>query len=98
MGDLSTYQIIAQAIGILASIVVISSTTLKNDNYFKIALIIGNIIFMTHFFMLGAYAGAFTNVLNACRAGFSMKFHKSTNAMILFMSSYALLGIILFEN
>lgn len=96
--DFITYDVVAQAVGVLASIVVICSFTQKQDNRLKIVLILGNLIFLCHFFMLGAYAGMFVNGVNALRVGSSIKFHKSTKLMLVFMTIYTAFGFYIYES
>lgn len=98
MDEPSTYQIIAQLIGIIASAFVVLSFGQKRDNHLKIYVMIGNIIFAVHFLMLGAYAGVFVTLLNTCRAGFSIKFHKSTKMMFFFWGIYILAAVIVYEK
>ena len=98
MNEPSTYQIIAQLIGIVASAVVIFSFSQKHDNHLKIYIMIGNLIFAVHFLMLGAFAGVFVNFLNTCRSGFSIKFHKSTKMMFFFWGIYILVAIAVYEK
>lgn len=98
MTDFLSYQFIAQAIGILASGLVVFSTTQKRDNHLKIYLIIGNLFFALHFLMLSAYAGMCVNILNSMRVGCSIKFHKSTNIMFIFLAAYLIVAILIYEK
>lgn len=98
MTNFLTYDFIAQAIGILASAVVIFSFTQKIDNRLKAILMIGNLIFMVHFLMLGAYAGMIANIINVCRVGCSITFHKSTKFMLFFMSAYIAMGYFIYDD
>ena len=98
MSEIFSYVFLAQAIGILATVFVILSFNQKIDNRLKTYLIIGNLFFAVHFCMLGAFAGMFVNILNAFRVGFSIKFHKSTNMMLVFMGAYLLTAYLIYEE
>ena len=92
------YEMITQGIGLIASAVIIFSFTQKADNRLKVFLIIGNLIFILHFFMLGAFAGMLVNMINALRVGFSIKFYKSTKMMLFFMLAYITACGITYQN
>lgn len=98
MDNFLTYEIIAQAIGLLATAFVVGSFAHKRDNHLKIWVAVGNVIFALHFFMLGAYAGMLINIINIFRATFSIKFHKSTKMMIFFWSIYIMTGVYIYEK
>ena len=98
MVDIFSYGVIAQAVGIVASGFIIFSFNQKIDNHLKIYLIIGNMLFATHFSMLGAYAGMCVTTLNVFRVSFSIKFHKSTKMMLGFMTVYILTGIFIYKE
>lgn len=89
---------VAQSLGIIASGIIIYAFTHKSDERLKFVLIIANIFFAAHFFMLEAYAGMFVTLLNCARVAFSIKFHKSNNMMLFFMGVYLLTGYLVFEN
>ncbi len=82
------YLLIAQAIGMVASFFIVLSFGQKVDNRFKGFLMIGNVLFAVHYFMLGGYAGMVTNLLNFLRVGSSIKFHKSKKIMWVFLGAY----------
>lgn len=98
MDNIFSYEVIAQAIGLLASAVVVGSFAHKRDNHLKIWVAVGNIIFALHFFMLGAYTGMLINIINVFRATFSIKFHKSNKMMCFFMISYLIAGVTIFTS
>lgn len=89
---------LAQIVGLIASMVVVYSFTHKMDNHLKIYMVVGNILFACHFFMLGAYAGMAIATINCFRVGLSIKFHKSNKMMFSFMSIYAAVGIVVYKE
>ncbi len=98
MFDFLSYGFIAQAIGVVASGFMIFSYYQKQDIYLKICLMTANLLFATHFFLMDANAGMAINLLNLLRVGTSIKFHKSTNLMIVFMSISIVIGFVVFET
>ena len=88
-------DILTQGLGILASGFIIFAFTNKSDDRFKIFVMIGSLIFAAHFYLLGAYAGVVVNLINAARSGFSIKYHRSNAALAVFLSIYAIMGIII---
>jgi len=98
MIDVFSYQVITQAIGIVASGFVVFSFSQKRDNNLKIYLIIGNLLFAIHFFMLGAFAGMCVNIINIMRVGCSIKFHKSNKVMFVFFLIYSLVAALIYEK
>lgn len=98
MNDLLTYDFFAQAVGVLASAIVVFSFSRKHDDHLKFFIIFGNILFAAHFFMLDAYAGMLINMINAFRVGFSIKFHKSNWMMWFFLGVYLIAGYVVYEE
>ncbi len=98
MSDFLNYDFITQAIGILASGFVVFSFSQKRDNHLKGYLILGNILFVIHFALLGAFAGMLVATANGFRNGFSIKLHKSTKTMLLFWAIYIAIGFAIYEN
>lgn len=92
------YDLIGQAIGILASAMVVSSYMHKKDNSLKLFMVLANFTFGIHFFMLDASAGMLIAFLNCFRIGLSIKFHKSYYMMAFMMSIYIIFGYIAAEN
>ncbi len=88
----------AQAIGIVATIFIITAFSQKRDNHLKFIGMAGSLLFALHFLLLGAYAGAIVNIVNAFRSGLSIKFHRSTKMMVLFIFVYLFLAILTFEQ
>lgn len=82
------YLLIAQAIGLVASFFIVFSFSQKVDNRFKGFLMVGNVLFAVHYFMLGGYAAVVTNILNFLRLGASIEFHKSKKMMYIFLGAY----------
>jgi len=89
---------LAQAIGLLASSILISAFLTKNDVKMKYVAAMGNVFFLIHFLMLGATAGAITNVVNASRGLSSIKFHKSNKLMFFFMTVYLICAFVFVEK
>lgn len=98
MIDLFSYGFVAQAVGILASALIIYAFTHKSDKRLKIFLMLSNILFASHFFLLGAYAGMAINALNCLRVGLSIKFHNSNKIMLGFISAYLGAGFLVYQN
>ena len=98
MSDFFSQELIAQAVGIFASAIIISAFSQKSDNRFKFFAVVGNIVFALHFYMLGAYAGVVINFVNAFRNGLSIKYHKKDGLMYLFIGLYVVLGLVIYET
>jgi len=98
VSDLTTYQIIAQAVGILASGFVISGWSSKKDKKLKIILCCGAFLFAVHFYMLGAFAAMIVSAINILRIGLSLKFHKSNALCLTFIISYLIAGFITYQS
>jgi hypothetical protein len=98
MIDILSPDIIAQAIGVFASGFMIFSYYQKQDLYLKICLMTANLLFAVHFFLMDANAGMAINLLNLLRVGTSIKFHKSTKLMLVFMSTSVVIGFFVFET
>lgn len=98
MIDLTGNPILTQIIGIIASALVITGFANKKDNNFKFFIMLGSLGFVCHYLMLGAYAGAAANVVNAARTGLSIKFHKSNGMMIFFIAAYLAMGFLTYEE
>ena len=85
----------AQIIGLLASAAIITAFGMKCDRRFKFVIFAGHMLFALHFFLIGAYAGSVTNLINGGRTIFSIKFHQSTRIMIFFIGLYTLSAILM---
>ncbi len=97
MIDLSPYQIIAQGIGILASLGIISSVCFTKDNHLKIALTVGCCLFSLHFFLIGAYVGAFAVAINALRNLLSLFLYGNKFLICGFIITYLIVGFYRYE-
>ena len=60
-------EIIAQAFGIVGLVIVVLSYQLKNNKSFFLAQAMGSLFFFANFFLIGAYGGAFFNLVNLIR-------------------------------
>lgn len=89
---------LAQAIGLLASATIITAFFFKGDVKLKLIAALGHFLFIIHFFMLGATAGAITSTINSTRGLASIKFHKSKRVMFIFMSFYILAALLFVEQ
>ena len=98
MINILSYDWITQAIGIIASGFIILSFGQKRDLRLKYFLMTGNVLFAIHFGMMGAYAGLAVNILNFLRVWMSIKFHKSTRMMLLFMCLSIATGFAVYQN
>lgn len=88
MIDWFSYDVIAQAVGVLGSAFIVGGYFLKTDNNSKKVIIIGSLLFAAHFLMIGAVTGALMNVINFFRVGLSIKFHKSKKLFFFFIATY----------
>jgi hypothetical protein len=88
----------AQGLGLLACGLIVSSYFFKSDKTFKCFLMAGNLVFASHFFMLGAIAGVAINIINFARIGLSIKCHNSISIMAVFMGIYVLAGTIIYQQ
>ena len=70
---MNTIDIIAQVFGILGLIVIVSSFQFKDNKTFFMMQGTGSLFFFINFFMIGAYAGAFFNLVNLVRGLLFMK-------------------------
>ncbi|MEM6811856.1 MAG: YgjV family protein [Pseudomonadota bacterium] len=95
MDDLN---LIAQAVGILASLTVISAFSQKLDKNFKLILIAGGIFFSLHYILMAAYVAALVAFVNSVRTYFSMKYHKSNKLMIGFICFYIACLFLVYEK
>ena len=93
-----TIDIVAQAVGLVASSIIIFACTNKSDNRFKFFIMLGSAVFACHYFLLGAYAGAAVNVVNSLRTGLSIKFNKSNAVMTFFIVLYLSIGVFTIEQ
>lgn len=98
MNDIFTYDVITQAVGIIASLFIIYSFTHKVDNHLKYFMMAGNFFFVIHFFMLAAYAGMAVAIINCFRVALSIKFHRSNKMMFSFMAIYIVTGCLIYES
>lgn len=87
-----------QIMGLIATVIVICAFYQKNDVRLKIIMMIGSLTFAVHFYLLGAYAGATVNVINAFLGGFSIRFHKSNKVMFFFIFIYSIIAFFTFEK
>ena len=62
------YTIIAQTLGILAMAAIVLSYQCKSKTTLLIIQLVGNVLFATNFFMLGAYVGGLLNTIAIFRA------------------------------
>lgn len=97
MTDFSTYDLLAQAVGLIASGFIIFGFSQKADDRLKIFMFIGALTFSFHFFLIGAYAGCAINIVSACRTALSFKFNKSTPVMCFFLILYVIFGYVTYE-
>ena len=93
-----SYDVITQAIGLIASALVILSFTQKSDKRFKIFIAVGACVFTLHFILLGAYAGAVVGAINASRTITSMRYHNSNKILVVFVLLYAFSAIYFFND
>jgi len=98
MVNIFSYDVIAQAIGIVATAFIVGSFLNKRDNHLKGYIMIGNLLFALHFFMIDAFAGMLINIINFFRVGSSIKFHKSTKVMLFFWGAYIIAAIVIYEK
>lgn len=101
MSDLSIFfqnQYFIQIIGIIASSFIISGFGSKSDVKFKLLMVIGNIFFAAHFFMLGAFTAVGIDLINAARNAISIKFNKSKSLGFLFCALYLFIAFFTYET
>lgn len=70
---MSAKEIIAQLFGIIGLVVIASSFQCKKNKNFFLMQSIGSLAFVVNFFMIGAYAGAMSNIVNIIRGMFFSK-------------------------
>lgn len=68
---MTSFFILAQALGLIATAIDIYATTRKNDKSLVQLHALGSAIFSVHYFMLGAIPGALSEILNATRTAIS---------------------------
>ena len=93
-----SYDVFVQGIGLVASALVILSFLQKSDQWFKILVGAGAVVFGVHFFLLTAYSGAFVAFINAMRTFTSMRFHNSNKLLYFFLSLYLLAAFVTYED
>ncbi|MEM7618642.1 MAG: YgjV family protein [Pseudomonadota bacterium] len=98
MSDIFSYQIITQAVGILASAFIVGGYFSKCDVKTKRILMIGSLFFAIHFYMLGAITAMIINLINIFRVGLSIKFHKSKFLFAFFIGIYSIALIFTYEG
>ena len=92
-------QIIAQIIGIVAMAVCVSSFQFKNNKRFFIVQGVSSCLFFTHFFLLGAYTGAFLNLLGLVRSTcLSIKKLRHPVFEVLIMAIYTLITVLTYDG
>ena len=89
---------LAQIVGIIASALIITAFAHKSDSYYKYFVMFGALMFAAHFYLLGALAGMFVNVINCIRTGSSIKFHQSNLVLGFFIISYLAAGWFIYET
>lgn len=88
-----------QLIGILAFCVVLLSFYKKNANTIIAYQVVSNFAYTVHYFLLGAFSGAFISLIGIFRNIFLLKFNKSKKIIaIIIITMYLLVTIIFYEN
>lgn len=77
---MTTYQLITQAIGLLATVIVVSSFQIKSPRGTFVLMSFSFICFTAHYFMLGSLAGALQNFLSLVRNICILAFPKDSRA------------------
>ncbi len=97
---MSTYDIVTQAIGIVAMSMIIFSFQCKKTRNFYIMQGAGGLLFALNFFMLGMYTGAVTNLINILRSGIMCGGKKSRKwyVLLLMMSIYVAATIFTYDG
>lgn len=93
-----TYDVFVQGLGLVASVLGISSFFFKSDEYFRLLILSAESVFLVHFLLLGAYAGAAVAGINATRTFLSMKGFKSNKVLIFFLVIYVIAAILIYES
>ena len=94
-----TKQLIAQAIGIIAMAVCISSFQFKKNKHFFIVQGISSSLFFVHFLFLGQPAGAFMNLLSILRSVcLNVKSLHNKICEIILISGFCVAAALTFEN
>jgi hypothetical protein len=83
---------LAQTIGLFAMIVTVWSFAFLDEKKFRTVMLIGQMIFVTHFMMLGAYMGAIWFWLAAARTFWSTFINKKQYVYWMFFGLYLFIG------
>ena len=97
------FFIIAQIVGILASLVSIAAYHKKKKEKILSNMILSNSLNLIHYLLLGAYSGCITKILAICRDTFiiSKTKNKSLSSnmyLLIFILAYVISGIFTYNN
>ncbi len=77
-----------QILGYVASAILLSGYAIKSDVKTKTVLIFSSVIFVIHFFLLGAFTASAVCAVNAMRNASSIFWHKSRSVFLVFVMLY----------
>lgn len=98
MIDFITYDIAAQAVGVLASIFLVLSYLVTSDIRLKLIMCVSFGFFAIHYFMIAALMGMLIQIIDICRISFSLRKQKSDLIMLFFVSIYLVIGYMNFSQ
>lgn len=94
-----TKQIIAQAIGIVAMVICISSFQFKKNKHLFLVQGISSTLFFIHYLLLGQEAGAFMNLLSILRSiCLNVKILRNRVLEILLILGFLAIAIVTYSN
>lgn len=83
---------LAQTLGLIATVIVAISFSCTDDRRFRTMMIVGQCIFIVHFILLGAFAGALSFGLAASRTIWSTFISRDRSVYGIFLCLYLLAG------
>ena len=87
-----------QILGYVASAILLSGYAIKSDVKTKTVLIFSSVIFVIHFFLLGAFTASAVCAVNTMRNASSIFFHKSKAVFIVFAMLYIASGYFTYDT
>ncbi len=70
---------------------------MKNDIVFKKTILMGNICFSIHFFLMGSFTASGMSVVNGIRNYLSIKQRGSKKLIVIFITMYLVVGFFTFQ-
>lgn len=90
MADITTYHLVAQALGMLSYALGVLCFYQKNDRRLKWLMLSMNLNYVIHFSMIGAVTGAIASALSVVRTGMSLRTSSRTAAVVFIVISFSM--------